>query len=284
MSNEVENFNLISNDSVFGGWIHQNSELFVQYSVNIISAILILLVGKFLVGFISKSVEKLLVKRKFDTAVVGFTLALVRYGLFVIVIMAALGQVGVETTSIVAVIGAAGLAVGLALQGSLSNFASGVLIVSFRPFKAGDYVEVSGVAGSVESIQVFQTTLKTVDNKMVVIPNGNITSNAIVNYSRYDKRRVDLVIGVSYKSDLQLTKKVIHEALLKDDRILRDPEIMIGVSELSDSSVNLVVRPWCKTADYWDVYFDSMQLIKETLDENGIEIPFPQMDVHLNKI
>ncbi len=284
MSNEVENFNLISNDSAFGGWIHQNSELFVQYSVNIISAILILLVGKFLVGFISKSVEKLLVKRKFDTAVVGFTLALVRYGLFVIVIMAALGQVGVETTSIVAVIGAVGLAVGLALQGSLSNFSSGVLIVSFRPFKAGDYVEVSGVAGSVESIQVFQTTLKTVDNKMVVIPNGNITSNAIVNYSRYNMRRVDLVIGVSYKSDLQLTKKVIHEALLKDDRILRDPEIMIGVSELSDSSVNLVVRPWCKTADYWNVYFDSMQSIKETLDENGIEIPFPQMDVHLNKI
>ncbi len=284
MSNEMENFDLISNDLFFSGWIQQNSELFVQYSVNIVSALLILLVGKFVVGVLSKSVEKLLVKRKFDTAVVGFTLALVRYGLFVIVIMAALGQVGVETTSIVAVIGAAGLAVGLALQGSLSNFASGVLIVSFRPFKAGDFVEVSGVAGSVESIQIFQTTLKTVDNKMVVIPNGNITSNSIVNYSRYNIRRVDLVIGVSYKSDLQLTKKVIYEALSKDDRILTDPEIMIGVSELSDSSVNLVVRPWCKTADYWNVYFDSMQSIKETLDENGIEIPFPQMDVHLNKV
>jgi len=185
---------------------------------------------------------------------------------------------------VVAVIGAAGLAIGLALQGSLSNFAAGVLIVGFRPFKSGDYVEVGGVAGSVEAIQIFQTVLKTPDNKMVVVPNSGVIGSPITNYSRHDTRRVDLTIGVSYSSDLKLTKKVIQEALEKDERILKDHDITIGVVALADSSVNFVVRPWCKTADYWDVYFDSNQAIKEALDANGIEIPFPQMDVHLNKV
>ncbi|WP_080536678.1 mechanosensitive ion channel domain-containing protein, partial [Vibrio vulnificus] len=191
---------------------------------------------------------------------------------------------GVKTASVVAVIGAAGLAVGLALQGSLSNFAAGVLIVAFRPFKSGDYVEIGGVAGSVEAIQIFQTVLKTPDNKMVVVPNSGVIGGAITNYSRHATRRVDLMIGVSYKSDLKKTKQVIRETLEKDARILKDPDMTIGVVALADSSVNFVVRPWCKTEDYWNVYFDSMQAIKEALDANGIEIPFPQMDVHLNKV
>ncbi|MEI8657460.1 MULTISPECIES: small-conductance mechanosensitive channel MscS [Gammaproteobacteria] len=265
-------------------WLSSNSDLLIQYGVNIVSAILILIIGNIIVKAVAGSVAKVLHKKEMDKAVVEFIHGLVRYVLFVIVLIAALGRVGVETASVVAVIGAAGLAIGLALQGSLSNFAAGVLIVGFRPFKSGDYVEVAGVAGSVEAIQIFQTILKTPDNKMVVVPNGAIIGGSITNYSRHATRRVDLVIGVSYKADLKLTKKVIRETLEKDSRILKDPDITIGVLALADSSVNFVVRPWCKTEDYWGVYFDSMQAIKEALDANGIEIPFPQMDVHLNKV
>ncbi len=265
-------------------WLNSNSDLLIQYGVNIVSAILILIIGNMIVKGVAGSVAKVLQKKQMDKAVIEFIHGLVRYVLFVIVLIAALGRVGVETASVVAVIGAAGLAVGLALQGSLSNFAAGVLIVGFRPFKSGDYVEVSGVAGSVESIQIFQTILRTPDNKMVAVPNGAIIGGAITNYSRHATRRVDLVIGVSYNSDLKKTKQVIREALEKDSRILKDPDMTIGVTALADSSVNFVVRPWCKTEDYWNVYFDSMQSIKEALDENGIEIPFPQMDVHLNKV
>ncbi|WP_275131033.1 small-conductance mechanosensitive channel MscS [Vibrio sp. JC009] len=265
-------------------WLVDNSDLLIQYGVNIISAVLILFIGNIIVKAIANSVGKLLSKRDMDKAVVDFVTALVRYLLFIIVLIAALGRVGVQTASVVAVIGAAGLAVGLALQGSLSNFAAGVLIVAFRPFKSGDYVEIGGVAGSVESIQIFQTVLKTPDNKMVVVPNGGVIGGPIVNYSRHDTRRVDLVIGVSYSADLNKTKEVIGSVLAADERILKDPAVTIGVSELADSSVNFVVRPWVKTADYWGVYFDTLQAIKEALDKEGIEIPFPQMDVHLNKV
>ncbi|ELA3115782.1 small-conductance mechanosensitive channel MscS [Vibrio vulnificus] len=265
-------------------WLTNNSDLLIQYGVNIISAIVILFIGNIIVKAVANSVSKVLNKKEMDKAVVEFIHGLVRYLLFVIVLIAALGRVGVETASVVAVIGAAGLAVGLALQGSLSNFAAGVLIVAFRPFKSGDYVEISGVAGSVDSIQIFQTILKTPDNKMVVVPNSGVIGGAITNYSRHATRRVDLMIGVSYKSDLKKTKQVIRETLEKDTRILKDPDMTIGVVALADSSVNFVVRPWCKTEDYWAVYFDSMQAIKEALDANGIEIPFPQMDVHLNKV
>ncbi|EOA6549316.1 small-conductance mechanosensitive channel MscS [Vibrio vulnificus] len=265
-------------------WLTNNSDLLIQYGVNIISAIVILFIGNIIVKAVANSVSKVLNKKEMDKAVVEFIHGLVRYLLFVIVLIAALGRVGVETASVVAVIGAAGLAVGLALQGSLSNFAAGVLIVAFRPFKSGDYVEIGGVAGSVEAIQIFQTVLKTPDNKMVVVPNSGVIGGAITNYSRHATRRVDLMIGVSYKSDLKKTKQVIRETLEKDTRILKDPDMTIGVVALADSSVNFVVRPWCKTEDYWNVYFDSMQAIKEALDANGIEIPFPQMDVHLNKV
>ena len=265
-------------------WLTNNSDLLIQYGVNIISAVLILFIGNIIVKVVAKSVAKVLEKKSIDKAVVEFAHGLVRYLLFVIVLIAALGKLGVQTASVVAVIGAAGLAIGLALQGSLSNFAAGVLIVAFRPFKSGDYVEVGGVAGSVEAIQIFQTVLKTPDNKMVVVPNAGVIGSPITNYSRHETRRVDLVIGVSYSSDLKLTKQVIREALEKNERILKDPAIQIGVLALADSSVNFVVRPWCQTSDYWDVYFDSNQAIKEALDANGIEIPFPQMDVHLNKV
>lgn len=265
-------------------WLTDNSDLLIQYGVNIISAILILFIGNIVVKLIAGSIAKILTKKDMDKAVVEFLYAIVRYLLFIIVLVAALSRIGVQTASVVAVIGAAGLAVGLALQGSLSNFAAGVLIVAFRPFKSGDYVEVAGVAGSVDSIQIFQTVLKTPDNKMVVVPNSSVIGGTITNYSRYDTRRIDLVIGVSYKADLKKTKQVIRDVVERDERVLKDPAVNVAVHALADSSVNLVVRPWVNSADYWAVYWDLTQGIKEALDENGIEIPFPQMDVHLNKL
>ncbi|SJN59431.1 Small-conductance mechanosensitive channel [Vibrio ruber DSM 16370] len=270
--------------SQVNGWLENNSDILLQYGVNIIAALLILFFGNIFVKVIAGSVAKVLRKKDMDPAVIEFIHGLVRYLLFVIVLIAALGRIGVQTASVVAVIGAAGLAVGLALQGSLSNFAAGILIVAFRPFKSGDYVEVAGVAGSVESIQIFQTILKTPDNKMVVVPNSSVIGGAITNYSRHATRRIDLMIGVSYSADLQKTKQVLRETVERDDRILKDPDVTIGVHTLADSSVNFVVRPWVKTADYWPVYFDLMMNIKQALDANDIEIPFPQMSVHLNKV
>ena len=267
-----------------GKWLESHSELFIQYGVNILAAIVILFIGNIIVKMISNSVAKLLEKKQMDQAVVHFISSLVRYVLFVIVLIAALGKVGVQTASVVAVIGAAGLAVGLALQGSLANFAAGVLIVAFRPFKAGDYVEIGGVAGSVESIQIFQTVLSTPDKNMIVVPHGSVIGGEIVNYSSHATRRIDYVIGVSYKADLKKTKDVITRVLESEKRLLQTPAPTVGVVALADSSVNFVVRPWVKTAEYWDVYFDLLQAIKEELDAEGIEIPFPQMDVHLNKL
>ncbi|MEZ9265161.1 small-conductance mechanosensitive channel MscS [Vibrio splendidus] len=265
-------------------WLTNNSDLFIQYGVNIISALIILFIGNLIVKAVANSVSKVLQKKKMDRAVVEFVHGLVRYLLFVIVLIAALGRLGVQTASVVAVIGAAGLAIGLALQGSLSNFAAGVLIVAFRPFKSGDYVEIGGVAGSVDSIQIFQTVLTTPDNKMVVVPNGSVIGSPITNYSRHDTRRIDLMIGVSYNADLQKTKALLTKICESDERVLKEPGVQVGVHTLADSSVNFVVRPWVSTAEYWNVYFDLMQAIKEGLDNEGIEIPFPQVDVHMNKV
>ncbi|WP_318437542.1 small-conductance mechanosensitive channel MscS [Photobacterium leiognathi] len=273
-------------DSVLhaGNWLSDNQDLLIQYAVNLVSALLILFIGNMIVKAVAGAVAKVLRKKDMDNAVVEFIHGLVRYLLFVIVLIAALSRIGVQTASVVAVIGAAGLAVGLALQGSLSNFAAGVLIVAFRPFKSGDFVEVAGVSGAVESIQIFSTELRTPDNKTVVVPNSSIIGNPITNYSRNATRRIDLVIGVSYSADLQKTKDVLKRVVNADERVLKDPEPTIGVVALADSSVNFVVRPWVNTPDYWAVYFDLNQAIKEELDKEGIEIPFPQMDVHLNKV
>ncbi|MFV8434006.1 mechanosensitive ion channel domain-containing protein [Vibrio owensii] len=266
-------------------WFSSNSSLLIQYGVNIISAVFILFIGNIIAKSIAGSVGKVLQKKQMDKAVIEFIHGIVRYSLFVVVLIAALGRIGVQTASVVAVIGAAGLAVGLALQGSLSNFAAGVLIVAFRPFKSGDYVEVGGVAGCVDAIQIFQTVLVTIDNKIVIVPNSSVIGSPITNYSKLPTRRVDLTISVSYKADLKHVKQVIREALEKDTRILDNPGIDVGVLELDDSGVKFVVRPWCKTEDYWNVYFDSTQAVKEALDTAGIEIPYPQMDVHIrNKV
>jgi small conductance mechanosensitive channel len=200
------------------------------------------------------------------------------------VIVAAIGTLGVQTTSFVAVLGAAGLAVGFALQGSLSNFAAGVMLIVFRPFKAGDYVEAGGTAGSVQEVSIFTTVMKTPDNKKVIIPNSQITGGSITNYSAMETRRVDMVFGIGYGDNIKQAKDTLEQILAADERILKDPAPTIAVSELADSSVNFVVRPWVKTADYWAVYFDLTEKVKLTFDEKGISIPFPQQDVHMHQV
>ena len=265
-------------------WVARNDAILLQYIVNLAAALLILLVGYIAAKMISSTMVRVMEKRRVDTTITRFCGNMTHYAILTFVAIAALGRIGVQTASFVAIIGAAGLAIGLALQGSLSNFASGVLLILFRPLKTGEYVEAAGTSGTVESVQIFTTVLMTPDNKMVVIPNANILNGNIINYSRTGTRRVDLVIGVSYKADLAQTRTVLQSVLEKESRLLKEPSATIGVSALADSSVNFVVRPWVKTEDYWDVYFDLHENIKIALDEAGIEIPFPQMDVHLEKV
>lgn len=255
----------------------------IDWGIKIGLALAIFIIGKALAKWVSNIIQKLMTGKGVEPIVASFVGSII-YGLgLVAVVIAAMSQVGINTTSLVAVIGAAGLAVGLALQGSLSNFASGVLIIILRPFKAGDYVEAGGVSGSVTEIQLFSTTLKTPDNKVVIVPNAAITGDSITNYSAEETRRVDLVVGISYDANIKEAKEVLTKIVEADERILKDPAYTIAVSELADSSVNLVVRPWVKSSDYWGVYFDLTENIKLKLDEAGIGIPYPQMDVHVHK-
>ncbi|WP_208380259.1 mechanosensitive ion channel domain-containing protein [Psychromonas algarum] len=264
-------------------WINNNQGLIINYGMNILAAIATLLIGMMIARFISGGFHKVLTKRELDSTIIDFISHMVRYVIIAFVVIAALSRIGVETTSFVAIIGAAGLAVGLALQGSLSNFASGVLIIALRPFRAGEYIEAAGTAGVVESVQIFSTSLTTVDNKYVVVPNSSILGGNIVNYSRKSTRRVDLVIGVSYNADLAKTKAVLEAVVKANPGVLKSPEPQVAVAELADSSVNLIVRPWVRGQDYWPVRFELMEAIKNALDEEGIEIPFPQMDIHMDK-
>jgi len=264
-------------------WVLDNQALLLEYAINIGAAILTLIVGLFVARLIASGFHKMMSKRKLDPTIVDFVSHMVRYVIVAFVVIAALGRIGVQTTSFIALLGAAGLAVGLALQGSLSNFASGVLIIVLRPFKAGEYIEAAGTAGSVNSVQIFATTLTTPDNKVVVVPNSSILDGNIINYSRMPTRRIDLLIGVSYAADLAKTRQVLENVVKANSRVLATPEPQVAVAELGDSSVNLVVRPWVNGDDYWPVRFELMEAIKNALDEAGIEIPFPQMDVHMDK-
>lgn len=264
-------------------WVNNNQDLIIQYGLNIVAAIVTLIIGMMIAGMISKGFHRVLTKRGLDKTIVEFVSHMVKYVIVAFVVIAALSRIGVQTTSFIALLGAAGLAVGLALQGSLSNFASGVLIIILRPFKAGEYIEAAGSAGSVESVQIFATTLVTPDNKFVVVPNSAILGGNIVNYSRKPTRRIDLVIGVSYSADLAKTKAVLEEVVAANAMVLKDPGVQVAVAELADSSVNFVVRPWVNGSDYWPARFELMESIKNALDEAGIEIPFPQMDVHMDK-
>ena len=259
-------------------------DLGAEFGLKLVTALVIFIIGRWVARWLAGLVQKGLAKAGTDTTLSGFLRNIIYIGLLTFVVLAAIAQLGVQTTSFIAVLGAAGFAVGLALQGSLANFAAGVLIIVFRPFKVGDFVEAAGISGVVETIQIFTTTLRTGDNKTIVVPNGQITSGTIVNYSAKDTRRVDMVFGVGYGDDLDKVRNVISQVLKEDERVLADPEATIGVLELADSSVNFAVRPWVKTADYWPVYFDLNEKIKKRFDAQGITIPFPQQDVYLHQV
>jgi small conductance mechanosensitive channel len=264
--------------------IQQAPEFLMTYGLKALAAIVIFLIGKYFSGVAKRLTTKLLNNRKVDTTVVSFVANLAWTLVFVFTIVATLGQVGVQTASLVAVIGAAGLAVGLALQGSLSNFASGVLMVLFRPCRVGDYIEAAGTAGTVDEITIFSTRLRTADNKMIIAPNSAIMNSTITNYSALEKRRIDLTIGVSYTANIANTKKVIADILDNNQFVLKDPGYFIGLAELADSSINFVVRPWVNTPDYWTARFLLLEQIKNALDAADIEIPFPQMDLHVKEV
>jgi len=253
----------------------------VNYGINIVLAILILIIGLWIAKSVSRIVAKILDKKSIDSTLSKFLTNLVKIILIAFVVIAAIDKVGIETTSFVALLGAAGLAIGFALQGSLSNFASGIMLIIFKPLKVGDYIEGGGVAGSVDEVGIFATVLNTPDNKVIYVPNSKLTSDNIVNYSARDTRRIDMVFGIGYSDDIDKAKNVIRDVLKNDPRILENPAPQIVVGELANSSVNFKVRPWVKSADYWSVYFDLTETIKKKFDENNVTIPFPQTDVHL---
>lgn len=263
-------------------WLAENQEAILLFAGKFIVALAIVIGGFVISRILTSGMKKRLHKSKIDNAVVSFMAGIIRTIIIIASLLMALSHVGVQTTSFIAILGAAGLAVGLALQGSLSNFASGVLIMIYRPFKSGDYVDAGGIAGTVERIELFITILKTPDNKIVMVPNSRITGNEITNFSQEPIRRVDMVIGVSYNADLKKTKEVLMEVISSDERMLTDPAPRVSVTALNDSSVDFIVRPWVKSEDYWPMYWDSMERIKNALDANGIGIPYPQMDVHLH--
>ncbi|MBU0982478.1 MAG: mechanosensitive ion channel [candidate division Zixibacteria bacterium] len=254
------------------------------YGMRVLGAVAILILGRIGVSILAGFVKRVMIRGKVDETLTRFVVSLTRIALMTFVFIAALGQLGVQTTSFVAIIGAAGLAVGLALQGSLANFASGVMLILFRPFTAGDYVEAGGSSGVVVSIQIFSTVLRTPDNKKIIIPNSKITGDSITNYSAMDTRRVDMVFGIGYGDDLKKAKEILESLLKADSRVLADPAPVVAVLELGDSSVNLAVRPWINTAEYWDLYFDYTEKVKLTFDREGISIPFPQRDIHLHQV
>ena len=252
-----------------------------QFGLKVLAAVVVFVIGRWLARKVSNLLKRGMERAGTDPTLIGFVRNIVYFGLLTMVVIAAVGQLGVQTTSFIAVLGAAGLAIGLALQGSLANFAAGVLMIIFRPFKAGDYIEAAGTAGSVEEIQLFTTTLKTPDNKIVIIPNAQVTAGTITNYSARDTRRLDLVFGVGYGDDLDHVKRVITQVLAEEPRLLKDPEPVIAVLNLGESSVDFAVRPWVNSSDYWGVYFDLQEKMKKRFDQEGISIPFPQRDLHV---
>ncbi|MDH4107757.1 MAG: mechanosensitive ion channel [Gammaproteobacteria bacterium] len=265
----------------WAGLWDKTASLGFDFGIQALTAIVIFYVGRLIVKVITNGVRKVMTTREVDKILESFVTSLVYWALMTFVIIATINQLGIQTASLIAIMGAAGLAVGLALQGSLANFAAGVLIVMFRPYRTGDWVEAAGVSGSVVKVQILTTILKTGDNKEIIVPNGQIMNSIITNYSANDTRRVDLTFGVGYGDDLDLVRSVIRSVVEADPRVLKEPECLIAVAQLADSSVNFTVRPWVNTADYWSVYFDLTEAVKKRFDKEGISIPFPQRDVHV---
>ena len=259
----------------------QVQDIVAVWGLKVIAAIAIFIIGRWVAKGVRAGVRRMMKKTDVDPIVIGFVSSITYIALLAFVIIAALGQLGIQTTSFIAILGAAGLAVGLALQGSLANFAAGFLMIIFRPFKVGDFIEGAGVAGVVDMIQIFTTTLKTGDNKTIIIPNAKLSGDNIINYSAQTKRRVDMTVGVAYDADLSRVRDVLKDIISKESRVHSDPEPLIAVAELADNSVNFVVRVWTDTGDYWGVKFAMTETIKNRFDEAGIGIPFPQRDIHI---
>lgn len=260
------------------------NEYAMPWGIKVAMALLIFVVGKFVVNLVVRLVKSLLSRSAaLDEMLIDFVASIVNAVLILFVIIAALDQLGVDTSSLVALIAAAGLAIGLALQGSMQNFAAGVMILIFKPFKSGDFIDAGGISGVVEKVQIFSTTMRTGDNKEVIVPNGGIYDGPITNFSARDTRRVDMVFGIGYDDDIRKAKSILETLVAEDERILKDPAPVIALSELADSSVNFIVRPWVNSGDYWKVSWDMNERVKLAFDEAGISIPYPQMDVHLHK-
>jgi small conductance mechanosensitive channel len=253
-----------------------------SWGLQVVGAIVVLIVGRWIAGALRRGTAKALERAHTDPTLIPFLSGMVYYLALAVVVIAVLGLFGIQTTSLIAVLGAAGLAVGLALQGTLSNFSSGVMLLVFRPFRTGDFVDVAGVKGSVKEVGIFTTVLSTPDNVQIIVPNSAIYGSTITNYSANDTRRNDLTIGVGYGDNLSDAADAIGRVLAADSRVLKEPEAQIAVAELADSSVNFVVRPWCKAEDYWPLRFDLTRRIKEELESSGCSIPFPQHDVHIS--
>ena len=257
--------------------------LMSTWGLQLAGALAVLIIGRFLCGIARKSVRRAMESRKVDPSLIPFASNLVYFVLLAAVLIAVLGLFGIETTSLVAVLGTAGLAIGLALQGTLGNFSSGVMLLLFRPFHVGDFIDAAGVAGTVVEIGVFSTIMNTPDNVKIIVPNSGIFGATIKNFSANDTRRNDIVLGISYDDDISNAIAVVNAVLSKDSRVLSDPEPVVAVSELADSSVNLVVRPWCRKEDYWGLRYDLTRKLKEELEQGGCSIPYPQHDVHLHQ-
>jgi small conductance mechanosensitive channel len=258
-------------------------ELVTGYGLQVVGAIIVLIVGRMIAGMIRRGIARSLERANTDPTLIPFFASGTYYMVLAAVVIAVLSLFGVETTSLIAVLGAAGFAVGLALQGTLANFAAGVMLLVFRPIRVGDYVEVAGVAGSVREIGVFTTVMHTPDNVRITVPNGSIFGTTIKNYSANETRRNDIVVGISYDDDIQVALDTIQRVLSADQRVLADPEPVVAVSEMADSSINIVVRPWCAAGDYWPLRFDLTRALKEQLEAAGCSIPYPQRDVHVHQ-
>ncbi len=259
------------------------SSYVIPWGINIILALAVFVIGRWLANMIVRGVKRLMKKANMDKALIGFLSSILNAVLLVVVVIAALEQLGVNTTSVLAVFAAAGLAVGLALKDSLSNFSAGVMLIIFKPFKVGDFVEAAGIAGVVEVIRIFNTQLRTGDNREIIVPNAQIYGGIITNFSAREQRRIDMVIGIGYEDDIRAAKQILEEILQAEERVLKEPAPVILVSELGESSVDLAVRPWVNSADYWDIRSDLLETIKREFDAKGISIPYPQRDVHLQQ-
>ncbi len=258
-------------------------DLVLIYAPGMIGALLSFIIGMLVISIIRKIIRKRFEKRDMESSLRGFLNSIIGILLKVLLWITVIGMMGVEMTSFIAIIGAVGFAVGMALSGTLQNFAGGVMILLFKPFKSGDFIDAQGYAGTVSEIQIFNTILKTPDNKTVIIPNGGLSTGAMVNFSTEPRRRVDFVFGIGYGDDVDKAKQVLMNLINNDSRIIKDPEPFVAVTELADSSVNIVVRVWAEAANYWGIYFDLTENVYKTFDKEELNIPFPQMDVHVQK-